>query len=262
MATNLPERALELRSLVTSHGTLELSLHEVPVPTPAANEVLVRVEASPINPSDLGLLIAGADMTTATVAGTPERPVVTAPLGAGALAALSARVDKSLPVGNEGAGTVVAAGSSPAAQALVGRMVGIAGGAMYTQYRAVDAAGVSGLARGDHGQGWGVVLRQSVDGARNAGNHAPRGPFGSGAHGGRVESWPDAGQALPEGRCAAGQYRPQARAGGAVAVDRRGARLQFGHRRRSRPISSKHSRRHRRHLPSMPPAGERWRARS
>ena len=140
MTTGLPDDALELRSLVTSQGTLELSLHEVPVPAPAANEVLVRVEASPINPSDLALLTAGADMSTATVSGSPERPVVTAPLPAGALGGLSARVDKPLPVGNEGAGTVVAAGSSPAAQALIGKTVGIAGGAMYSQYRAVDAA--------------------------------------------------------------------------------------------------------------------------
>jgi NADPH2:quinone reductase len=140
MTADLPDNALELRSLVTSRGTLELSLHDVPVPSPAANEVLVRVEASPINPSDLGVLIAGADMSTATVAGTPERPVVTATLKDGALEGLSARVDKPLPVGNEGAGTVVAAGSSSAAQALVGKTVGIAGGGMYTQYRAVDAS--------------------------------------------------------------------------------------------------------------------------
>jgi NADPH:quinone reductase-like Zn-dependent oxidoreductase len=140
MSADLPDQALELRSLVTSRGTLELSLHDVPVPSPAADEVLVRVEASPINPSDLGLLIAGADMSTATVAGTPERPVVTATLTDAALEGLSARVDKPLPVGNEGAGTVVAAGSSSAAQALVGKTVGIAGGGMYTQYRAVDAA--------------------------------------------------------------------------------------------------------------------------
>jgi NADPH:quinone reductase len=140
MTADLPDQALELRSLVTSQGTLELSLQDVAVPKPAANEVLVRVEASPINPSDLGLLIPGADLATATVAGTPERPVVTAPLGAKALDALSARVDQSLPVGNEGAGTVVAAGSSPAAQALLGKVVGIAGGAMYAQYRAVDAS--------------------------------------------------------------------------------------------------------------------------
>jgi NADPH:quinone reductase len=140
MTADLPAHALELRSLVTSQGTLELSLHEVPVPAPAANEVLVRVEASPINPSDLGVLIPGADMTTATVAGTPKRPVVTASLGAGALGGLSGRVDKSLPVGLEGAGTVVATGSSQAAEALLGKRVGIAGGGMYSQYRAVDAA--------------------------------------------------------------------------------------------------------------------------
>jgi NADPH:quinone reductase len=140
MTVDLPDTALELRSMVTSDGRLELSLHDVPVPAPAANEVLVRVEAAPINPSDLGLLIAGADTTGATVEGTPERPVVTASVGAGALAGLSARLGKSLPVGNEGAGTVVAAGSSSAAQALLGKTVGMAVGAMYAQYRAVDAA--------------------------------------------------------------------------------------------------------------------------
>ncbi len=140
MAGDLPDIALELRSLVTSGGTLELSLHEVPVPAPGADEVLVRVEASPINPSDLGLLIASADMTTATVGGTPERPVVTASVKEATLGALSARLDKSLPVGNEGAGTVVAAGSSSTAQALIRKTVAIAGGAMYSQYRAVDAS--------------------------------------------------------------------------------------------------------------------------
>jgi NADPH:quinone reductase len=140
MTKDLPDAALELRSLVTSDGTLEISLHEVPVPVPGANEVLVRVEASPINPSDLGLLTAGADLTTATVGGTPERPVVTASLRKESLAALSARLDKALPVGNEGAGTVVAAGTSDAAQALVGKTVAIAGGAMYSQYRAIDAS--------------------------------------------------------------------------------------------------------------------------
>jgi NADPH:quinone reductase len=139
MTTDLPDTALQLRSLATSKGTLELSLAEVPVPSPGPEQVLIRVEASPINPSDLGLLVATADMTAATYAGTPERPVVTAPLPEGAQAALAARLDESLPVGNEGAGTVVAAGSSPAAQSLLGRTVGVAGGAMYSQYRVVDA---------------------------------------------------------------------------------------------------------------------------
>ena len=139
MTTDLPEQALELRSTVTSQGTLEISLFDVAVPTPAANEVVVRVEAAPINPSDLGVLIAGADMSAATVEGTTDRPTVTAPLGAGALAGLSARIDKPLPVGNEGAGTVVAAGPSTAAQALLGKTVGLAGGGMYAQYRVIDA---------------------------------------------------------------------------------------------------------------------------
>ncbi len=140
MTAELPAEALELRSLVTSGGTLELSLHDVAVPTPGDNEVLVRIEASPINPSDLGLLVASADMSTAIVAGTPERPVVTAPIPEAALGALKARLDQSLPVGNEGAGTVVAAGSSEAAQGLLGKTVAVAGGAMYSQYRAVDAS--------------------------------------------------------------------------------------------------------------------------
>ena len=137
MAGDLPDKALELRSLVTSAGKLELSLHEVDVPTPQDTEVLVRIEAAPINPSDLGLLVSSADMAKAEVTGTKDRPVVTAPLEA--TQALTARLDQSLPVGNEGAGTVVAAGSSDAAQALLGKTVGIAGGAMYSQYRAVDA---------------------------------------------------------------------------------------------------------------------------
>lgn len=140
MTEALPKTALELRSLVTDNGTLELSLHEVAVSTPAQDEVVVRVEASPINPSDLGLLIPStADMSAATVTGTPDRPIVTAPLRDGALAGLAARVGISLPVGNEGAGTVVAAGESAQAQALLGKTVGIAGGAMYAQYRVVKA---------------------------------------------------------------------------------------------------------------------------
>src|SRR4051794_12521392 len=140
MTTDLSESALELRSTVTSRGTLELSLVDVPVPTPTATQVLIRVEAAPINPSDLGLLIAGADMDTATVAGTPDRPIVTAPLGDRALGALAARIDESLAVGNEGAGTVVAAGASAEAQALVGEGGGVAVGGMYAQYRVAEAA--------------------------------------------------------------------------------------------------------------------------
>ena len=140
MTPLLPPSSLELRSLVTEQGTLQLSLIDVPVPAPAPGQVLVRVEAAPINPSDLGLLFAGADMNAATIEGTPDHPVVTAPLTDGALRALAARVGRSLPVGNEGAGTVVATGDSREAQALQGRTVSVAPGGMYSQYRTCEAS--------------------------------------------------------------------------------------------------------------------------
>jgi NADPH:quinone reductase len=113
---------------------------EVPVPDLSPGEVLVRVEAAPINPSDLGLLFAGADMNAAAIDGTPGHPLVTAPLSDGALRALGARVGRSLPVGNEGAGTVVATGDSGEAQPLQGRTVSLAAGGMYTQYRKCEAS--------------------------------------------------------------------------------------------------------------------------
>ena len=140
MAVDIPAEALQLRSLVRADQTLQLSVDTVPVPEPGANEVLIRIEAAPVNPSDLGLLLAGADMTAAASAGTPERPVVTAPIPDAAMRGLTARVGAPMPVGNEGAGTVVAAGASEAAQRLLGKKVAAAGGAMYAQYRAVDPA--------------------------------------------------------------------------------------------------------------------------
>ncbi|MFT4266100.1 MAG: zinc-binding dehydrogenase [Xenophilus sp.] len=132
---------LQLRSLIRPDATLELSLADVPMPEPATpDEVVVRVEAAPLNPSDLGLLFGGADMAKAQAGGSAERPVVTAPVAPPVMAAMAARVGQSMPVGNEGAGTVVAAGASPAAQALLGRKVAALGGAMYSEYRAVPAA--------------------------------------------------------------------------------------------------------------------------
>ena len=135
-----PQTSLQLRSLVTSDGKLELSLAEVPTPAPAADEVLIRVEAAPLHPSDLGLLFGAADMGTARQSGTASRPVVVADIPEGLMKAMTARVGQSLPVGNEGAGTVVAAGAAPEAQALLGRTVATFGGAMYSQYRCVKAA--------------------------------------------------------------------------------------------------------------------------
>jgi NADPH:quinone reductase len=140
MTTGRPDTGQQLRSLVTRDGTLQLSLLEIPISEPQPNEVLIRIEASPINPSDLGLLLAGADMGTAKVSGPTDNPIVTASIPAAAMRALAGRVGKSIPVGNEGAGVVVEAGSSAAAQALAGGTVAVAGGAMYAQYRCVDAS--------------------------------------------------------------------------------------------------------------------------
>jgi NADPH:quinone reductase-like Zn-dependent oxidoreductase len=131
---------LQLRSLVTAGGELELSLAKVPIPQPAEDEILVRIEGTPINPSDLGLLLGPADLSTAKVSGAGDEAVVTAKIPPQLMRMLAGRVDQSLPVGNEGAGTVVDAGSSSEAQALVGKTVAILGGAMYAQYRTVKAA--------------------------------------------------------------------------------------------------------------------------
>jgi NADPH:quinone reductase len=140
MAQSREGTMLQLRSTVKANGTLELSLVQTEIPQPREDEVLVRVEAAPINPSDLGLLFGAADMTTVRAGGSVESPQVTAQIPAGAMPAMAGRLDQSLPAGNEGAGVVVEAGSSEAAQKLLGRTVAILGGAMYAQYRCIKAA--------------------------------------------------------------------------------------------------------------------------
>jgi NADPH:quinone reductase len=139
MNTPIPRTALQLRSLIRRSGELEVSLAEVNVPEPAADEVLVRIEATPINPSDLGLLFGAADMSTAKASGSAERPVISAQVPEKAMKAMAGRLDQSMPVGNEGAGVVVKAGSAAAAQALLGKKVAMLGGAMYAQYRCIKA---------------------------------------------------------------------------------------------------------------------------
>ncbi|HEY3796072.1 MAG TPA: zinc-binding dehydrogenase [Bradyrhizobium sp.] len=139
---------LQLRSLIKKSGELEISLLSVPTPEPAEDEVLVRVEATPINPSDLGLLVGAADMSTAKSSGTKDSPVVTAKVPEAAMKAMAGRLDESMPVGNEGAGTVIGTGASDAAKALMGKTVSIIGGAMYAQYRCVKAREVLVLPEG------------------------------------------------------------------------------------------------------------------
>ena len=132
--------ALQLRSTVKGEGMLELSLAEIDIPEPREDEVVVQIEASPINPSDLGLLFGLADMSTAQVSGPEDYPVVTASIPEGLMRNLAARMDQSLPVGNEGAGVVVKAGTSDEAQALMGKTVAVLGGAMYSQLRCLKVA--------------------------------------------------------------------------------------------------------------------------
>lgn len=138
----------ELRSLIRSSGELELSLVSVPVPDPAPDEVVVRVEATPINPSDQGLLFGAADMASARAGGTDDAPIVTATVPAARLKSMTGRIDRSMTVGNEGAGVVVRAGSGADAQALLGRTVAVFGGGLYAQYRTVKAARCLALPQG------------------------------------------------------------------------------------------------------------------
>ena len=128
--------ALQLVSLVKASGELELSVAPFSVPRPGPEEVLLRVEAAPINPSDLMLLLAGADATQLEARGTPERPRLIGRVPS--TASLTLRLEQAVPAGNEGAGTVVEAGSSLDAQALLGKTVSVApGGGMYAEYRVV-----------------------------------------------------------------------------------------------------------------------------
>ena len=139
-----PNTGLELRSLATEDGRLEVSLVQVRVPEPAADEVVVKVQATPINPSDLGLLFGPADVSAAKV----QDDKLVAPIPQAFLRALTARLGHALPVGNEGSGLVVNAGASLEAQALMGKTVAMIGGAMYAQFRKIRVADVMVLPEG------------------------------------------------------------------------------------------------------------------
>ena len=129
----------EIRSTVTSDGTVEISIVNAAMPVPSENEVLIKVEAAPINPSDLALLISfAADLDSIEFSGEDEAPKTTIKIRPGLMAALKGRVDQPLSAGNEGAGIVVGAGEN--ATALIGKTVGVAGGSMYSQYRCAPAS--------------------------------------------------------------------------------------------------------------------------
>jgi NADPH2:quinone reductase len=129
--------ALELRSTIKSGGSLEIMLAQVPLPEPKDDEIVVRIEATPVNPSDLGLLFGAADMTTAQYSGLGDDAVVTAAVPDSLMKSMAGRLDQDLAVGNEAAGVVITAGASEMAQALMGKTVSIIGGSMYSQFRCV-----------------------------------------------------------------------------------------------------------------------------
>ena len=138
----------QIHSTITSDGQLQLSLAEIETQAPGPDEVVVRVEAAPINPSDLGLLLGPADMSQAQASGTAANPVVTAPIPPQFLPSLADRFDQPMAVGNEGAGVVVEAGSGDAAQALLGKTVALLAREMYTQFRVVNVAQCLALREG------------------------------------------------------------------------------------------------------------------
>lgn len=137
---------LGLKSLVTPEGDLGLTLEEAPVSPPRADEVVIRVEAAPINPSDLPLLLGFADLTTLRLDRSSGQPVVTGKIPPQYAAMFAGRAGKSLPTGFEGAGVVVEAGEN--AKHLIGKVVATMSGAMYTRYRKVRAADVLSFPNG------------------------------------------------------------------------------------------------------------------
>jgi len=130
---------LQMISTVSDAGELRLELVETPIPTPKENEVLIKIEATPINPSDQGVMFGMSDISAAKTSGTGKDAVLTVPVSEQGLRVMKARVGQALAVGNEGAGTVIATGSSDLAKSLSGKIVAVMGGSMYSQYRCVEA---------------------------------------------------------------------------------------------------------------------------
>ena len=126
----------QIKSKISKEGLLTISLDEVNAPDPSDGEVLIKVQATPINPSDLGLLVGPADVSS--LKEVEKGSVVEMKVPDGVIRSVAARFDQNLPVGNEGAGIVESAGKG--AEHLIGKTVGLAGGAMYSEYRCVPAS--------------------------------------------------------------------------------------------------------------------------
>ena len=136
---SLPETYMQMVSTLTEEGVLRMELVEQKMPDPKPGQIIVRVEATPINPSDHGVMFGWSNMAAAVSAGSGKDTVLTAPVPEQGMRMMKARIGQALPVGNEGAGTVVAAGEGDYPQSLIGKTVAVMGGGMYGEYRAVDA---------------------------------------------------------------------------------------------------------------------------
>lgn len=136
----MPHTTLQLTSMVTPAGQIEITLRTQTLAALKPDDVRIEVQATPINPSDIGLLFGAADLATLRDIGTPDQPRIVADIPAEGMTAMAARLGQALPVGNEGAGRVVEAGPAPEAQALLGRTVAMVGGGMYAQQRVLPAS--------------------------------------------------------------------------------------------------------------------------
>ena len=137
--TDLPATNLTMLSEVKAGGVLEMYLAALPMPQPKDHEVLVKVLATPINPSDLGLMVGAADVASARSIHRDGQPGVAMDVSDAGMRFMASRVGQAMPIGNEGSGLVVAAGASDAAQALLGKTVALIGGEIYAEYRCLAA---------------------------------------------------------------------------------------------------------------------------
>ncbi len=133
-------------STISRNGVLSLKLETVSIDEPGDDEVIVQVEAAPINPSDIGAMLGPADVSTLKASGRGDQSELTFDIPEGRLEKFRGRIDEPLALGNEGAGKVVVAGRN--AKDLIGKRVGMFGGAMYADYRKINARDVIPLPDG------------------------------------------------------------------------------------------------------------------
>lgn len=137
---SLPKHYFRMISKFGEDGFVRLQLEQAPLPKLSEDQLLIQVEAAPINPSDLGLMLGMADVNQAKTSGNGFETELSIPVPETARRLMQARAGQALPVGNEGAGTVIAASDSGAAQAMIGKNVAALGGNMYAQYCAAPLA--------------------------------------------------------------------------------------------------------------------------